>query len=162
MRKLWVGLGVLVALALALTVAQSQKTKTQMNTEINTNFPDNTTGLITPLITRTTTQDMVASWIDWVTCSGNGANGVPTWNNGLATYQCQSFPWSVAQGGTGLTAGTNGGIPCYTGATTLASSGALPLRGIVYGGGAGGCVAATTQGALDNVLMGNGTSPPAF
>ena len=43
-------------------VAKSQKTKTQMQTEINTNLPDNTAGLITPLTVRNTLTDMVNSW----------------------------------------------------------------------------------------------------
>src|SRR3974390_639254 len=37
-------------------------TKAAIISEIGTNFPDNTTGLITPAITRTTHTDEVNSW----------------------------------------------------------------------------------------------------
>jgi hypothetical protein len=40
----------------------AQKTKAQLNTEITTNFPDNTVGLITPAIARTTFIDFLNSW----------------------------------------------------------------------------------------------------
>lgn len=43
------------------TPADAQKTKSQLTTEITTNFPDNTTGQITPSILRTTTTDIVNS-----------------------------------------------------------------------------------------------------
>ena len=43
----------------------------------------------------------------------------------------------VANGGTGLTAGTSGGILAYTASGTLASSGALAQNNVVVGGGAG-------------------------
>jgi Chaperone of endosialidase len=42
--------------------AHAQKTKAQLNTEITTNFPDNTVGLITPAIARTTFIDFLNSW----------------------------------------------------------------------------------------------------
>ena len=51
------------------------------------------------------------------------------------------MPVGVAQGGTGLTSGTSGGVLCYTGAATLASSSALTAGGLLKGGGAGACPA---------------------
>src|SRR3990167_4201088 len=44
----------------------------------------------------------------------------------------------VANGGTGLTGGTSGGVLAYTAAGTLASSAALTANALVLGGGAGG------------------------
>jgi hypothetical protein len=44
---------------------------------------------------------------------------------------------AVAHGGTGLTGGTSGGIPYFSGAATLSSSAALTANAIVKGGGAG-------------------------
>lgn len=44
---------------------------------------------------------------------------------------------AVANGGTGLTAGTSGGILAYTATGTLASSAALAANNVVVGGGAG-------------------------
>lgn len=51
---------------------------------------------------------------------------------------------AVANGGTGLTAGTSGGILAYTATGTLASSAALAANKMVIGGGAG-VVPATTS-----------------
>jgi hypothetical protein len=62
---------------------------------------------------------------------------------------------AVANGGTGLTAGTSGGILAYTATGTLASSAALTANKVVIGGGAGvvpsttsvlGTAAAVTSG----------------
>ena len=50
----------------------------------------------------------------------------------------------VANGGTGLTAGTSGGVLAYTAAGTLASSGALTANKVVVGGGAGAAPSVTT------------------
>lgn len=73
----------LVALLGVCTPGHAQKTKTQLNTEIDTNFPDNTSGAITPLKLRTVTKDMVSSWLDYLNCTSQGgliywgAAGVP-------------------------------------------------------------------------------------
>lgn len=69
----------------------------------------------------------------------------------------------VNKGGTGITAGTSGGVLCYTASGTLASSGALAANGIVYGGGAGVCPSATAVGTAGQVLTSNGTGvAPTF
>jgi len=52
----------------------------------------------------------------------------------------------VANGGTGLTAGTSGGVLAYTAAGTLASSTALAASALVIGGGAGAAPSTTTTG----------------
>jgi hypothetical protein len=52
----------------------------------------------------------------------------------------------VANGGTGLTAGTSGGVPYYSATGTLASSAALASNALVIGGGAGAAPATTTTG----------------
>lgn len=52
---------------------------------------------------------------------------------------------AVANGGTGLTGGTSGGVPYYSGAATIASSAALAASTIVLGGGAG-AAPTTTDG----------------
>lgn len=44
---------------------------------------------------------------------------------------------AVADGGTGLSSGTSGGIPYFSSTTAMASSGALTANQIVLGGGAG-------------------------
>lgn len=62
--------------------AQTPKTKTQLNSEIDANFPSNTSGAITPLILRTVTKDMVASWTDYLTCTTQG--GIIYWGAAAA------------------------------------------------------------------------------
>jgi hypothetical protein len=52
----------------------------------------------------------------------------------------------VANGGTGLTSGTSGGVLYYSATGTLASSAALAANALVIGGGAGAAPATTTTG----------------
>jgi|694.fasta_scaffold31340_8 hypothetical protein len=52
----------------------------------------------------------------------------------------------VANGGTGLTSGTSGGVPYYSATGTIASSAALTASALVLGGGAGVAPATTTTG----------------
>jgi hypothetical protein len=56
-------IALLAALVLALPAqAQTYKTKAAIQTEITTNWPDNTTGLITPALLRSTVNDITASY----------------------------------------------------------------------------------------------------
>lgn len=70
---------------------------------------------------------------------------------------------TVSRGGTGVTAGTSGGIPAFTGAGTLASSGVLTQFAIMLGGGTG--AAPTVLGSLGTtttLLHGNAAGAPTF
>jgi len=62
----------------------------------------------------------------------------------------------VAYGGTGLSAGTSGGILGYTATGTLASTATLGAGNIVVGGGAGVVPTQVTAGATTTVLVGGG------
>jgi hypothetical protein len=53
---------------------------------------------------------------------------------------------TVGDGGTGISAGTSGGIPYFSSTSTIASSGALAANALVIGGGAGVAPATTTTG----------------
>jgi len=76
------------------------------------------------------------------------ASGVLSASNvNLASEVTGTLP--VANGGTGLTGGTSGGVPYYSGAGAITSSGALSQYQVVLGGGAGGA---------PNVVAGTGTS----
>ena len=69
----------------------------------------------------------------------------------------------VASGGTGLTAGTSGGVLAYTATGTLASSGVLTQYGVVIGGGAGAAPTSTAVGTATHVLTSNGAGlAPTF
>lgn len=70
---------------------------------------------------------------------------------------------AVADGGTGLSSGTSGGILGFTGSTTIASSVALTANALVLGGGAG--ATPTPMGSLgttSTVLHGNASGAPTF
>jgi len=62
---------------------------------------------------------------------------------------------TVPQGGTGITSGTSGGVPYFSGSTTIASSAALAASAIVLGGGAGTAPATTTTGTGVVTAIGN-------
>jgi hypothetical protein len=66
---------------------------------------------------------------------------------------------TVAKGGTGLTAGTSGGILAFTATGTIASSGLLAANALMIGGGAGVAPSTTTTGA--GVLTALGIAPNA-
>lgn len=61
----------------------------------------------------------------------------------------------VTHGGTGLAAGTSGGVPYFSSTTTIASSAALAANALVIGGGAGAAPATTTTGTGVLTALGN-------
>jgi hypothetical protein len=68
----------------------------------------------------------------------------------------------VANGGTGLTSYTSGGIIYASGTGTLASSGALTQYGVVYGGGAGATPVATAAGTTGQGLVATTSAAPTW
>ncbi len=64
MKKLLICCLVLLISGAVVAVAQTgtPKPKSTLSSEINSNFPNNTAGAITPQILRQTTQDLLASW----------------------------------------------------------------------------------------------------
>ncbi len=73
----------------------------------------------------------------------NGS-GITSWAQPSLSSVTGTLP--VANGGTGITSGTSGGILAFTAAGTIASSGALAANAIVIGGGAGVAPSTTTTG----------------
>lgn len=61
---------------------------------------------------------------------------------------------AVADGGTGLSSGTSGGVLCFTASGTIASSGALAANALVIGGGAGVAPSTTTTGTGVLTMLG--------
>ena len=59
-------------------------------------------------------------------------------------------------------AGTSGGIPYFSSASTWATSAALTQYGVVYGGGAGASPASTAAGTAGYALVANSSSAPTF
>lgn len=66
-----------------------------------------------------------------------GSSGQPLLSGGGATNPMAFGTLGVAGGGTGLTGGTSGGIPYFSGTSTIASSGLLTATRVLLGGGAG-------------------------
>ena len=72
-----------------------------------------------------------------------GVGTAPSYGKiGLTTHVSGTLP--VANGGTGLTAGTSGGVLYYSATGTLASSAALTASTLLVGGGAGAAPTTTT------------------
>ena len=77
----------------------------------------------------------------------------PTWKTILG----------VANGGTGLASGTDGGVLAYTATGVISSSGLLGNNQLVLGGGAGGTPKTTVSlGTTTSVLHGNAVGAPSF
>jgi len=90
------------------------------------------------------------------------ALGSPTSGNMAATT---SIPVAnatgtlvVANGGTGLTSGTSGGIPYFSSTSAITSSAALAANALVIGGGAGAAPATTTTGTGILTFLGTPSS----
>lgn len=84
----------------------------------------------------------------------NGASAAPTWAtvSGSGTVTSVSFTGGLISVATATTtpaltvAGTSGGVPYFSSASTWASSAALAANALVIGGGAGAAPATTTTG----------------
>lgn len=69
----------------------------------------------------------------------------------------------VANGGTGITSGTSGGVLAFTASGTIASSAALTANRIVLGGGAGAApTILASLGTTTTLLHGNAAGAPTF
>lgn len=80
---------------------------------------------------------------------------------GAGTYAF-STTIPVSGGGTNLASGTSGGILCFTGSGTIASSGALTANTVVIGGGAGVCPSTIAAGTNGQLLIATTGAAPAF
>lgn len=103
---------------------------------------------------------------------GGGAGATPT---ALAPNASTAYPlvsggasanpaWAlltVAGGGTGIASGTSGGVPYFSGSTTIASSGALTASQLVLGGGTGSSPTSLAAGSQYQVLV-MGASNPGY
>lgn len=82
--------------------------------------------------------------------------------NASATILTDAAAVTVAQGGTGLAAGTSGGIPYYSSTTTIASSAALTNNRIVTGGGVGSAPKALSSTGTATTVLHGGAGAPSF
>ena len=99
-------------------------TKTQVTTDINTNWPDNTSQLITPALLRSTVLDLVNSYLDV---------------NGASTFTCPTHQWLEA-------IATLSSYTCTQPAAIDLSAGLFNVAlGYVTGAGVGGAVTQLTN-----------------
>jgi hypothetical protein len=118
-------------------------------------------------VTIVSGEKCLAAWdgSDFVKIATSTADGVSTFSAGTTGFTPSTATsgavtlagtLAVANGGTGLTAGTSGGILAYTATGTLASSAALAANKVVIGGGAGVVPSTTTLlGTAAAVTSGN-------
>ncbi len=86
-----------------------------------------------------------------------------TFPNTNATVLTDNNAVTVAQGGTGITSGTSGGIPYFSSSSTIASSSALTANALLLGGGAGGTPTnVASLGTTTTLLHGNAAGAPTF
>ena len=108
----------------------------------------------TPAVGSVTSVSLAAPSIFSVT-------GSPVTSNGTLTLGYSGTALPVANGGTGLTSGTSGGVLAYTSSGVLASSGELISNQIMVGRGAGFTPTTLAAGSQYEVLR-MGASSPAY
>ena len=112
MRKLF---AVILCLVVFSAPSYAQQTKAALTTEINTNWPDNNTGAITPALLRSTVIDIVNSYQDLNGTSAFNC-GVHQWLNAFASLSvpsCQQPNFTDLLGGI-ATPQIGGGINAST------------------------------------------------
>ncbi len=149
MRKLILPLILPLILGLSLCVpAHAQKSKIQINSEIDTFFADNNSGAITPSKLRTVTKDIVASYVDWLTCMGTG--GLVYWNSGA--------PTCLPPGSSGQVITMTGGMPMWAAPSPAA---AIVVGSTSISGGSPGIVLYDNSGVLGGYAV-SGTGSVAM
>lgn len=122
--------------------------------------------LPTALLVNTTTTGVPTAYAG-TTCT----NQFPRSLSAIGAATCASVSLSadvtgtvgVGNGGTGLTAGTSGGILGFTASGTLASSTALTANALILGGGTGATPSALgSLGTTTTLLHGNAAGAPTF
>ena len=128
----------ITGLATGSGVATANTASTLVARDASGNFA---AGTITAALTGTASGNLVSGG-----ALGTPSSGIATNLTGLPLTTGVTGTLPVANGGTGLTAGTSGGVLAYTATGVLASSAALAASALVVGGGAGAAPATTTTG----------------
>jgi len=103
---------------------------------------------------------------------GDGTWSAVSGGSGTVTSVAQTFTGGIVSvGGSPITtsgtlaltvAGTSGGIPYFSSTSAWASSAALTLNGVVYGGGAGASPVSTAAGTTGQVLIATTSNAPSW
>lgn len=91
-------------------------------------------------------QSLPASLLAFLAIAGLVFAGGYSGGGGAADLSTATGTLGVANGGTGITSGTSGGVLSFTASGTIASSGALAANSLVKGGGAGVAPSTITTG----------------
>lgn len=123
-------LAAVLLLVLSAIPALAQQSKAALNTEINTNWPNNTSGAITPALLRSTVSDIVASYVDWLTCTTQG---------GTLYWDATASPACLTAGTAGyiLKSGGSAGNPSWQANTSALLTVSTNFRFIGNSAGAG-------------------------
>jgi hypothetical protein len=114
-------------------------TKTQITTDINTNWPDNTTGAITPALLRSTVLELVNSYLD---------------TNGTSAFNCSSHQFLVSIATLSTYSCAQPGVGDLSGLAT-GVSGALGTAVNTVGG-----FTVFASQTANTIYKGNGSSAP--
>jgi hypothetical protein len=116
-----------------------------------------TTPAISMAAANTSTNGYLTS-TDWNTFNGKGSGTVTSvsFTGGIITVTNPTTTPAFT------VAGTSGGIPYFSSASTWASSAALTQYGVIYGGGAGGSPVATAAGTTGQVLTATTGGAPTW
>lgn len=123
-------------------------------------------------VANSTTTPVITLNVPTASATNRGALSSADWttfnNKGSGTVTSVSFTGGLISVATSTTtpaltvAGTSGGIPYFSSATTWASSAALAQYGVVYGGGAGATPATTAAGTTGQVLTATTGGAPTW
>ena len=155
--------GTAAGLSATLAIASGGTGQTTAGTAFNALSPITTTGdLIIGTGVNTASRLAIGANGYLLTSDGTTASWVAAPASGVTTFSAGTTgltpsgatsgavtlagTLAVANGGTGLTAGTSGGILAYTATGTLASSALLAANALMIGGGAGVAPSTTTTG----------------
>lgn len=132
------------------------------------------TATTTPAISLTLGDITPSSVVSVGSISGTNLNAFTAFSGPASTLKTFTLPnasstiltsnaaVTVGQGGTGIAAGTSGGIPYFSSTSTITSSGALTANTLVLGGGAGATPTSLGAGTSTQVLHGNASGAPTF
>lgn len=95
--------------------------------------------------------------IVWSQFSGAGTYTAGTGLTLTGSQFSLTSPVAVSLGGTGLTSGTSGGVPYFSGSTAIASSGVLSANALMVGGGSGTAPSTITTGTGVTTALGVNT-----
>jgi hypothetical protein len=147
-RKIWIILSLGFASLVAIAGPSSSRT-------VIAQFLKNGAGVLT----LPTSTDTLVGRATTDTLTNKSISGSTNTLSNIPASAVSSGQVAVANGGTGLSSGTSGGVLAFTASGTLASSGALTASQLVIGGGAGVAPSSLAAGSQYQVLTMGAANP---